>query len=68
MMSSLIEHKSRVGYNVVMLVLRYMVFTREDYEKEMEKRKSGVSIKGFQISADSVGCLLLRRWMRCFLG
>lgn len=40
---SLIEHKSNVDYNVVMQVFRYMVFIWEDYEKEMEKRQSGVS-------------------------
>ena len=30
---SLIEHKSVVDYNVVMQILRYMVFIWEDYEK-----------------------------------
>ena len=40
---SLIEHKSNVDYNVVMQVFRYMVFIWEDYEKEMEKRQSGIS-------------------------
>ena len=38
---SLIEHKSKVDYNVVMQVLRYMVFIWEDYEKDMEKQCEG---------------------------
>lgn len=46
---SLIEHKSRVDYNVVMQILRYMVFIWEDYEKEAEKRRRGASkLKGFK--------------------
>ncbi len=45
---SLIEHKSAVDYNVVMQILRYMVFIWEDYEKEQEKKKEGISrTKGF---------------------
>ena len=40
---SLIEHKSNVDYNVVMQVFRYMTFIWEDYEKEMEKKQSGIS-------------------------
>lgn len=40
---SLIEHKSRVDYNVVMQILRYIVFIWEDYEKEMEREKEGIS-------------------------
>lgn len=40
---SLIEHKSKVDYNVVMQVLRYMVFIWEDYEKEQEREHPGVS-------------------------
>lgn len=34
---SLIEHKTKVEYNVVMQILRYMVYIWEDYEKEMAK-------------------------------
>ncbi len=46
---SLIEHKSDVDYNVVMQILRYMVFIWEDYEKEMEKKQPVISrTKGFQ--------------------
>ena len=45
---SLIEHKSDVDYNVVMQIFRYMAFIWEDYEKEMEKKQSGISkTKGF---------------------
>ena len=33
---SLIEHKTKVDYNVSMQMLRYMVYIWEDYEKEME--------------------------------
>ncbi len=37
-MISLIEHKSSVDHNVVMQLLRYMVFIWEDYEKQMEAK------------------------------
>lgn len=40
---SLIEHKTKVEYNVTMQILRYMVYIWEDYEKEMNKRHSGIS-------------------------
>lgn len=40
---SLIEHKANIDYNVVMQILRYMVFIWEDYEKEMEKKQPGLS-------------------------
>ena len=40
---SLIEHKTKVDYNVSMQLLRYMVYIWEDYEKEMEKQHKGVS-------------------------
>lgn len=40
---SLIEHKSYVDYNVIMQLLRYMVFIWEDYEKEMEQKHKGIS-------------------------
>lgn len=40
---SLIEHKSQVDYNVIMQILRYMVFIWEDYEKEMERQYPGIS-------------------------
>lgn len=40
---SLIEHKTKVDYNVSMQLLRYMVYIWEDYEKEMERKKKGVS-------------------------
>lgn len=46
---SLIEHKTKVEYNVVMQILRYMVYIWEDYEKEMEKAHPGISSrKDFQ--------------------
>lgn len=46
---SLIEHKSSVEYNVVMQILRYMVYIWEDYEKECEKEQEGISKKkGFK--------------------
>ena len=31
---SFIEHKSRVDYNVIMQILRYIVYIWEDYERE----------------------------------
>ena len=40
---SLIEHKSKVDYNSVMQILRYMVFIWEDYEKMQEKMSRGIS-------------------------
>lgn len=40
---SLIEHKTKVEYNVAMQMLRYMVHIWEDYEKQMEKEHSGIS-------------------------
>ena len=40
---TLIEHKTKVDYNVSMQLLRYMVYIWEDYEKEMEKKKKGIS-------------------------
>ena len=35
---SLIEHKAQVDYNVVMKILRYMVFIWEDYEQEATEK------------------------------
>ena len=40
---TLIEHKSSVDYNVVMQLLRYMIYIWEDYEKRMEKEHKGIS-------------------------
>ncbi len=40
---SLIEHKTKVDYNVSMQLLRYMVYIWEDYEREMERKKKGIS-------------------------
>ena len=46
---ALIEHKAHVDYNVIMQVLRYMVFIWEDYEKRQEKKFKGVSkLKSFK--------------------
>lgn len=46
---SLIEHKAKVDYNVCMQLLRYMVYIWEDYEKEMEQQRKGISkTKGFK--------------------
>lgn len=42
-MISLIEHKSYVDYNVIMQLLRYMVYIWEDYEKDMERQHKGIS-------------------------
>ena len=45
----MIEHKSGVDYNVVMQILRYMVFIWEDYEKQREVEHRGISdTKGFK--------------------
>ena len=40
---SLIEHKTKVEYNVIMQILRYMVCIWEDYEKEMNKKRPRIS-------------------------
>ncbi|HBA68541.1 MAG TPA: hypothetical protein DCZ40_04195, partial [Lachnospiraceae bacterium] len=40
---SLVEHKTKVEYNVSMQMLRYMVHIWEDYEKEMNKKYSHIS-------------------------
>ena len=40
---SLIEHKTKVEYNVVMQLMRYMIHIWEDYEKEMEKNQPRIS-------------------------
>ncbi len=40
---TLIEHKSSIDYNVVMQILRYMVYIWEDYEKQMEMKHKGIS-------------------------
>ena len=40
---ALIEHKASVDYNVVMQILRYIAYIWEDYEKQQEKLKSGIS-------------------------
>ncbi|MGN0365520.1 MAG: Rpn family recombination-promoting nuclease/putative transposase [Suilimivivens sp.] len=46
---SLIEHKSQIDYNVIMQILRYMVFIWENYEKEQEREHKGISkIKNFK--------------------
>ena len=41
---SLIEHKSQVDYNVIMQLLRYMVFIWIDYEREMKKQTGNKDI------------------------
>ena len=40
---ALIEHKSSVDYNVIMQVLRYMVYIWEDYEKQQNKENDRIS-------------------------
>lgn len=46
---SLIDHKSAVDYNVIMQLMRYMLYIWEDYEKQMEKVHPGISkTKGFK--------------------
>lgn len=42
---SLVEHKTKVEYNVIMQMLRYMVYIGEDYEKEMNKSYPNISNK-----------------------
>ena len=41
---SLIEHKSRVDYNIAMQLLRYMVFIWIDYEREVKKQTGNKDI------------------------
>ena len=40
---SLIEHKTKVEYNISMQILRYMVHIWEDYEKEMNTERTRIS-------------------------
>ncbi len=40
---SIIEHKTKVEYNVCMQIFRYMVYIWNAYEKEMEKKHKGIS-------------------------
>ena len=40
---ALIEHKASVDYNVVMQILRYMVYIWEDYEKQLNAKHKGIS-------------------------
>lgn len=40
---SLIEHKTKVEYNVTMQIFRYMVYIWETYERDEEKIKKGIS-------------------------
>lgn len=42
---SLVEHKTKVEYNVAMQILRYMIHIWEDYEKEMEKKYPHISAR-----------------------
>lgn len=42
---SLIEHKTKVEYNVGMQILRYTIYIWEDYEKEMEKKHPHISAR-----------------------
>jgi hypothetical protein len=56
---SLVEHKSRVEYNVIMQVLRYMVYIWEDYEKDMERLFPGISSrKDFRYPPHIAHCVL----------
>ena len=46
---AIIEHQSKVDYTTPMKLLRYMLMIWTDYEKEMEKQKSGITkVKDFQ--------------------
>lgn len=40
---SLVEHKTKVEYNIIMQLLRYMVHIWEDYEKDMNKLYPNIS-------------------------
>lgn len=42
---SLVEHKTKVEYNVAMQMLRYMIHIWEDYEKEMNKKYPYISAR-----------------------
>lgn len=46
---SLVEHKTKVEYNVAMQILRYIIYIWEDYEKEMNRKYPHISSrKGFR--------------------
>ena len=57
---SLIEHKTKVEYNVVMQILRYMVYIWEDYEKEMTRQDSSRGSAVGRISG-------IRRYCRSYI-
>lgn len=40
---SLIEHKTKIDYNVCMQIFRYMIYIWDAYEKEAEKLQMGIS-------------------------
>lgn len=42
---SLVEHKTKVEYNVAMQILRYMIHIWEDYEKDMNKEHPNISTR-----------------------
>ena len=42
---SLVEHKTKVEYNVCMQIFRYMFCIWDDYEKQMEKLHPGISTR-----------------------
>ena len=42
---SLVEHKTKVEYNVCMQIFRYMFCIWDDYEKQMEKSHPGISAR-----------------------
>lgn len=42
---SLVEHKTKVEYNVCMQIFRYMFCIWDDYEKQMEKTHPGISAR-----------------------
>lgn len=42
---SIVEHKTKVEYNVVMQILRYIVHIWEDYEKEMNRKYPHISAR-----------------------
>ncbi|MBE5853277.1 MAG: hypothetical protein E7299_10085 [Lachnospiraceae bacterium] len=45
---SLIEHKTKVDYNVSMQLLKYMYFIWDNYEKEQKKLDNSCKNKGFR--------------------
>ena len=50
---AIVEHQSKVHYDMAFKLLRYTVMVLTDYEREEEKKRPGITrTKRIQVSAD----------------